>query len=71
MLAASITVTLTVNALSCLPGLAPRQGLLTRPVTALAPVHSLLEVDYLTVEHEKIYVGWSRHWVLAWLWFLS
>lgn len=29
------------------------------------------EVEYLTVEHAKIYDGQSRHWVVAWLWFLS
>ncbi|WP_405727641.1 hypothetical protein OG607_25090 [Streptomyces sp. NBC_01537] len=32
---------------------------------------SLFEVDYLTVERAEIYVGWSRHWVVVWLWFLS
>jgi hypothetical protein len=40
-------------------------------VTALLLPPSLFEVDYLTVERAKIYVGWSRHWVVAWLWFLS
>ncbi|MFF2431680.1 hypothetical protein [Streptomyces mirabilis] len=26
----------------------------------------LFELDYLTAEHAKIYVGWSRHRVVAW-----
>ena len=30
-----------------------------------------VEVDYLSAEGTKIYVGWSRHWVVVWLWFLS
>jgi len=36
-----------------------------------SPVSSLFEFDYLIVEHAKICDGWSRHWVVAWLWFLS
>lgn len=31
---------------------------------------SVTEDDYLADRHTKIYVGQSRHWVLAWLWFL-
>ncbi|THA69962.1 hypothetical protein E6P78_10985 [Streptomyces sp. A0958] len=31
----------------------------------------LFEFDYLIVERAKICGGWSRHWVVAWLWFLS
>jgi hypothetical protein len=23
------------------------------------------------LDTQKIYVGWSRHWVVVWLWFLS
>ena len=43
------------------------------PLLAAAslPAPSPLEVDYLTVEHTKIYDGRSRHWAVAWLWFLS
>ncbi|MFJ2008560.1 hypothetical protein [Streptomyces chartreusis] len=40
-------------------------------VTVLTARSSLFEVDYLGVEHAKIYVGQSRHWVGVWLWFLS
>jgi hypothetical protein len=29
------------------------------------------ELDYLLTGHAEIYVGQSRHWVVAWLWFLS
>ena len=36
---------------------------------ALAPL--LFDAEYLTVEHAEIYVVQSRHWVVAWLWFLS
>ncbi len=50
------------------PGLAP--GLRPANPDPLPPP-SLFEVDYLTVEHAKIYVGWSRHWSVVWLWFLS
>ena len=25
----------------------------------------------LAAEHAEIYVGWSRHWTVSWLWFLS
>ncbi|MFG3370979.1 hypothetical protein ACGF0K_39380 [Streptomyces sp. NPDC048156] len=32
---------------------------------------SPFDPDYLTVEHAEICVGWSRHWVVVWLWFLS
>lgn len=35
------------------------------------PSVSLFEGDYLVGEHVEIYVGRSRHWVLAWLWFLT
>ncbi|GGR17997.1 hypothetical protein FHS38_001916 [Streptomyces netropsis] len=31
---------------------------------------SVIEGDYLSGQHTKIYVGQSRHWVLVWLWFL-
>ncbi len=31
----------------------------------------LYEVECLTVEHTKISLGQSRHWVAVWLWFLS
>ena len=34
-------------------------------------VDRLFEVDYLTVERAEIYVGWSRHRAVVWLWFLS
>ncbi|MGW1667286.1 DUF5994 family protein [Streptomyces sp. NPDC002324] len=27
--------------------------------------------DYFPIEHAKICSGWSRHWVVPWLWFLS
>jgi hypothetical protein len=40
-------------------------------VTALLLLPSLFDVDYLTAEHAEIYVGRSRHWAVAWLWFLS
>ncbi|SFF71108.1 hypothetical protein SAMN02787118_11110 [Streptomyces mirabilis] len=49
----------------------PRPAARNRAVTALPLPASLFEVDYLTVEHAEIYVGQSRHWVVAWLWFLS
>jgi hypothetical protein len=49
----------------------PRPAARNRAVTALPLPASLFEVDYLTVEHVEIYVGQSRHWVVAWLWFLS
>ena len=32
---------------------------------------SLFEVDYLAAELTEICVGWSRHWAVGWLWFLS
>jgi hypothetical protein len=35
------------------------------------PVHAAVEVDYLAVQRPKICVGWSRHWAVVWLWFLS
>ncbi|MGW7434505.1 hypothetical protein [Streptomyces sp. NPDC054849] len=38
---------------------------------AAAPLRVAFEVDYLTVEHAEIYFGRSRHWAVAWLWFLS
>jgi hypothetical protein len=40
-------------------------------VTALLLLPSLFDVDYLTAERAEIYVGRSRHWAVAWLWFLS
>ncbi len=46
-------------------------GLSSRAVAALLLSPPLYEVDYFAVEHTKIYVGQSRHWVVAWLWFLS
>ncbi|MFD0381540.1 hypothetical protein ACFQ2B_01075 [Streptomyces stramineus] len=30
-----------------------------------SPPSALFEVDYLTVEHAKIYVGWSRRWAVV------
>ncbi|MGW7084767.1 hypothetical protein ACWGH2_14880 [Streptomyces sp. NPDC054871] len=45
-------------------------ALLTSIGTSTRPP-SLFEADYLTIEHTKIYVGWSRHWAVVWLWFLS
>lgn len=50
------------------PGLAP--GLrLDNPARSCLPPP--FEVDYLTAEPAKICGGWSRHWVVVWLWFLS
>ena len=40
-------------------------------VMVALPPPSLFESDYLVVEHAKIYVRGSRHWLIAWLWFLS
>lgn len=31
----------------------------------------MFEPDYLLTSQEQIYIGWSRHWAMAWLWFLS
>jgi len=31
----------------------------------------LIEVDYLITDRAETYVGWSRHWAVVWLWFLS
>ncbi|USQ82439.1 hypothetical protein NFX46_00845 [Streptomyces phaeoluteigriseus] len=35
------------------------------------PAPPPFDVDYLVVEHAEICGGWSRHWVVVWLWFLS
>ncbi|WP_406111795.1 hypothetical protein [Streptomyces sp. NBC_01003] len=40
-------------------------------VIGIALALPLFEVEYLAVDHAEIYVGQSRHWVVAWLWFLS
>ncbi|GHD36358.1 hypothetical protein GCM10010317_000610 [Streptomyces mirabilis] len=42
---------------------------LTLAVTGSASVTA--EDDYLPAGPTKIYAGWSRHWEIAWLWFLS
>lgn len=42
-----------------------------RPRCASPSPASLFEGDYLPTGHAKIYVGRSRHWMVAWLWFLS
>ncbi|MET7540086.1 hypothetical protein, partial [Streptomyces sp. NPDC005507] len=51
--------------------LVPRPAARKRGVMASRLPASLFEVDYLTVEPSEICVGWSRHWVVVWLWFLS
>jgi hypothetical protein len=66
-----VTLVSVVNARSSLPGLLPRLALTRRQLTALRLPSSLFEVDCLTVERAEIYVGRSRHWAVAWLWFLS
>jgi hypothetical protein len=54
------------------PGLCPGwRPVNPSAVTALRLPSSLFEVDCLTVERAKIYVGRSRHWAVVWLWFLS
>ncbi|WP_339135166.1 NucA/NucB deoxyribonuclease domain-containing protein [Streptomyces sp. f51] len=49
-------------------GLCPDCGPFTRIHSQPPP---LFGVDYLILDHAEIYVGWSRHWEIAWLWFLS
>lgn len=53
------------------PAIPGRNAAVSLAVTAPRPSASPLEADYLLTGHTEIYVGRSRHWALAWLWFLS
>ncbi|MFD5266550.1 hypothetical protein [Streptomyces sp. NPDC058335] len=41
------------------------------PVDRFQGAGATTDADYLAVERAEICRGWSRHWVVVWLWFLS
>ncbi len=52
-------------------GPAPAPSSPVRAAPAAPGLTGAGEIDYLNGAHTKIYVGRSRHWAVAWLWFLS